>query len=145
MRKSIVTFFALWSLAGCATGVPVAVTYPNHALNGSGNSSQDFSNFTFTVNDSSVSCRGSYDMRTAFSVEFSFPLSCSDGRTGRVVARRDLQPADNYGVDWPVRGRIQFSDGSVGMFNLGAGVSNINTKSIVYQEFIEDSHLQKAQ
>ena len=141
MRKYIVTFFALWSLVGCATDVPVAVTYPNHALNGSGNSSQDFSNFTFTVNDSSVSCRGSYDMRKAFSSEFSFPLSCSDGRTGRVVARRDLQPADNYGVDWPVRGRIQFSDGSVGMFNLGAGASRINTKSVIYQEFIEENHL----
>jgi hypothetical protein len=143
MRKSPLIFLALWSLAGCATGVPGAVTYPNHALNGSGHSSQDMSNFTFTVEDSSVSCRGGYDMRTAFTAEYSFPISCSDGRTGRVVARRDAQPADKYGADWPVRGKIQFSDGSIGMFNLGAGASDINTKSIVYQEFIEENLVAK--
>jgi len=144
MRKSPLIFFALWSLAGCATGVPVSVTYSNHALNGSGYASQDMSNFTFAAEDSSVSCRGSYDMRAAFRAEYSFPISCSDGRTGRVIARRDAQPADQHGVDWPVRGKIQFSDGSIGMFNLGAGASSINTKSIVYQDFIEENSLPKA-
>ena len=137
MRKSPLTFLALLSLAGCATGVPVAVTYPNHSLNGSGHASQDMSNFTFAVEDSSVTCRGSYDMRAAFRAEYSFPISCSDGRTGLVMARRDAQPEDQFGFDWPVRGKIQFSDGSIGMFNLGAGASNINTKSIVYQQFTE--------
>lgn len=138
MLKSLINFLALCSLAGCSTGVPVAVTFRDHALNGSGQSSQDFSNFTFNVNDSAVSCRGSYDMQKAFQAEFSFPLSCSDGRTGRVVARREARPVDGSGVDYPVRGKITFSDGSIGMFNLGADASNINNKSVVYQQFIEE-------
>ena len=138
MRITLLSLSILFMLAGCSTGVPVAVTYRDHSLNGSGHSSQDFANFAFTVSDSSVACHGSYDLRGAFAPEFKFPISCSDGRTARVEFNRMEKPIDKAGVEYPVRGRVIFSDGSIGMFNMGADARDLNEKSLVYQSFIEE-------
>ena len=137
MRKVLLTFCSCLTLVGCATGTPVAVTYQGHSLNGEGASSKDLMDFAFSVSDGSVACHGGYDMRNAFAPEFTFPISCSDGRTGRVAARREAKATDKLGVDFPVRGKIIFSDGSIGMFNLGADARSINTNSIIYQQFNE--------
>ena len=118
----------------CCSSVPVAVTYRGHSLTGSGDSSQDMSTFSFKVSDDDVACNGRYALAPAFAPKFTFPLSCSDGRTGRVEASRGAQP---IGADYPVSGKITFSDGTVGMFNLGAYAQNFNTKSLMYNDFIE--------
>lgn len=126
-----IVFFA--SLA-CCSSVPVAVTYRGHSLTGSGDSSPDMSTFSFKVSDDVVACNGRYALAPAFASKFTFPLSCSDGRTGRIEASRGAQP---IGADYPVSGKITFSDGTVGMFNLGAYAQNFNTKSLMYNDFIE--------
>lgn len=142
MRKTIFTLCTVLSLSGC-TSVPVAITYRGHSLNGSGNSSADMSSFAFKVSDAEVSCQGKYDLEGAFAASFTFPISCTDGRTGNVEASRGLAPMDRAGVDFPVSGKITFSDGSIGMFNLGAYAKDINTKSLIYNDFIESLNEKK--
>lgn len=139
-RVRIILLFCgvVLALAGC-TGVPVAVTYLDHSLTGSGASSQDQSSFSFLVSDQRVSCRGSYNLAPAFGSKFKFPISCSDGRRGSVEATRLSQPVDKAGQDFPVTGKIIFTDGEIGMFNLGEYARNLNTNSINYREFIEDA------
>ena len=137
MRKMFLILPALVILAGCSSGAPVAVTYKGHSLNGVGQSSPDMTNFSFTVSDYAVACTGNYDMRAAFAPEFTFPISCSDGRTGRVEAYRESRPIDKLGVDYPVRGKVTFSDGAIGMFNLGADARGLTEASLVYQSFTE--------
>jgi hypothetical protein len=133
MLKRFLSLCLFVSLASCSS-VPVAVTYRGHSLTGSGDSSQDMSTFSFKVSDDGVACNGSYALAPAFAEKFTFPLSCSDGRTGRVEASRGAQP---IGADYPVSGKITFSDGTVGMFNLGDYARNFNTKSLMYNDFIE--------
>ena len=137
MLTRFLSFCVFASLASCSS-VPVAVTYRGHSLTGSGDSSQDMSTFSFKVSDEDVACNGSYALAPAFAPKFTFPISCSDGRTGRVEANRGAQAMDRAGVDFPVNGKIIFSDGTVGMFNLGAYARNFNTKSLMYNDFIEE-------
>jgi len=141
MLKRFLSFCVFASLASCSS-VPVAVTYRGHSLTGSGDSSQDMSTFSFNVSDDAVACNGSYALAPAFAPKFTFPLSCSDGRTGRVEASRGAQP---IGGDYPVSGKITFSDGTVGMFNLGSYARNFNTKSLMYNDFIEGLQEKKFQ
>jgi uncharacterized protein YceK len=136
MRNLALSFCVLLMLSGC-TSVPVAVTYRGHSLNGSGDSSPDMSTFSFKVSDDTVACRGSYALAPAFAQNFTFPISCSDGRTGTVEANRGAQAMDLAGTDFPVNGKINFSDGAIGMFNLGDYARSINTKSLIYNDFIE--------
>jgi len=131
-------------LSGC-TSVPVAVTYRGHSLNGAGDPSPDMSMFSFKVSDDTVACHGSYALAPAFAPKFTFPISCSDGRTGRVEAIRGAQPMDLSGTDFPVNGKIIFSDNAIGMFNLGANARDINTKSMIYSDFLEGLKEQKFQ
>lgn len=130
------------TLAGC-TGTPVAITYPDHSLTGVGASSSDQSSFSFLVSDDHVSCRGSYNLAQAFRSNFSFPITCSDGLSGRVEVVRMPLPTDKAGQDYLVSGKVIFSDGKIGMFNLGQYARNLNVNSISYQEFIEDLRLSK--
>ena len=136
MFKRLLSFYLLAGLAGCAS-VPVAVTYRGHSLTGSGFSSQDMSEFSFTASDDQVSCRGQYALAPAFAPNFTFPISCSDGRTGKVEASRGAQAMDRAGQDFPVSGKITFSDGGIGMFNLGNYARSFNTKSLMYNDFVE--------
>lgn len=144
MRRRSLFSLVLFLLSGC-TSVPVAVTYRGHSLNGSGNSSPDMSTFSFKVSDDTVACHGTYALAPAFVPKFTFPISCSDGRTGRVEASRGGQPMDLAGTDFPVNGKIAFSDGGIGMFNLGAYARDINTKSLIYNDFIESLNEKKFQ
>ena len=144
MRKMPLSFCLLIMLSGC-TSVPVAVTYRGHSLNGSGDPSPDMSTFAFKVSDDTVACRGSYALAPAFAPKFTFPISCSDGRTGRVEAIRGAQAMDLAGTDFPVNGKIIFSDNSIGMFNLGAYAQGINNKSLIYSDFIEGLNEKKFQ
>ena len=143
MRKAGHLLLIFSSLAGCATGAPVAVTYRDHSLSGVGRSSADMSNFSFTVSDNAVACSGQYDMRAAFVPAFTFPISCSDGRTGRVEARREPYATDKAQENYPIRGKVIFSDGKVGMFNLGADARYLNEHSLTYQNYIESLSEQK--
>ena len=144
MRMQTLSFCVLFLLSGC-TSVPVAVTYRAHSLNGSGDSSPDMSTFSFKVSDDTVACHGRYALAPAFAPKFTFPISCSDGRTGRVEASRGSQAMDLAGTDFPVNGRIIFSDGTIGMFNLGAYARDLNTKSLIYNDFIEGLNEKKFQ
>ena len=139
MRQLAASFWVLFLvlLSGC-TSVPVAVTYREHSLNGSGYSNPDMSTFSFKVSDDMVACQGSYALAPAFVPKFTFPISCSDGRTARVEVQRGALAMDNAGVDFPVMGKVIFSDGSYGMFNLGSYANGINTKSLIYIDFMED-------
>lgn len=103
------------------------------------------STFSFRVSDASVACRGSYALAPAFAPKFTFPISCSDGRTGQVEAGRGAQALDRAGKDFPVSGKIIFSDGGIGMFNLGAYAQDFNTKSLMYNDFIEGLNEKKFQ
>jgi hypothetical protein len=144
MRMLFLSFCVLFMLAGC-TSVPVAITYRGHSLNGSGDSTPDMSTFSFKVSDAAVACHGSYALAPAFAAKFTFPISCSDGRTGQVEAGRGAQAMDRAGTDFPVNGKITFSDGSIGMFNLGAYARDFNTKSLMYNDFIEELNEKKLQ
>ncbi len=144
MRKTAASICILFLLSGC-TSVPVAVTYRGHSLNGSGDSNPDMSTFSFKVSDDTVACHGSYALAPAFAPKFTFPISCSDGRTGRVEANRGAQAMDRAGTDFPVNGKIIFSDGAIGMFNLGAYARDLNTKSLIYNDFIEGLNEKKFQ
>jgi len=144
MRRLALSFSVLFMLSGC-TSVPVAITYRGHSLNGSGDSSPDMSTFSFKASDDTVACRGSYALAPAFAAKFTFPITCSDGRTGSVEANRGAQPMDRAGTDFPVNGKIVFSDGSIGMFNLGGYAKDLNTKSLIYNDFIEDLNEKKFQ
>jgi hypothetical protein len=95
------------------------------------------STFSFKVSDTTVACHGSYALATAFAPKFTFPISCSDGRVGRVEASRGAQAMDRAGTDFPINGKVIFSDGTIGMFNLGAYARDFNSKSLIYNEFIE--------
>ena len=137
MRQAPIIFCLLLALPGCSTAVPTAVTYRGHSLTGEGAPTADMAEFSFNVADSQVSCRGGYVMRKAFAPKFTFPISCSDGRTGQVQAERGETALDEENSQYPVRGKIIFSDGAVGMFNLGADARYMSTKSLVYQSFVE--------
>ena len=130
-------------MTGC-TGVPVAITSPGHSLMGWGYSNQDLSGFSFSVSDERLSCSGNYNLALAFSPNFSFPISCSDGRAGNVEAVRGALAVDKAGQDFPVSGRVVFSDGAVGMFNLGAYAQKMNENSIAYKEFIEEEKIKRS-
>lgn len=141
------------ALAGCATAIPVAVTYQGHSLSGAGQPTPDLSSFEFSVEDDRVACRGAYLLAASFTREFTFPISCSDGRTGRVEAARTIT-IDRKVQEGTMRfitmntdivsGKVIFSDGSVGLFNLGPGSRHINTKSLSYQDFVEDQAAAKS-
>lgn len=144
MRKLCFSFCIFFMASGCSF-VPVAVTYRGHSLNGTGDTSPDMLTFSFKVSDDTVACHGSYALAHAFAPKFTFPISCSDGRTGRVEAIRGAQPMDLAGTDFPVNGKIIFSDNAIGMFNLGAYARDINTKSMIYSDFLEGLKEQKFQ
>lgn len=127
----------LTTLTACSS-VPVAITYGEHSLTGVGVTSPDMSTFSFKVTDDDVACQGSYALAPAFVPRFTFPISCSDGRTARIEARRGSVAMDKAEVDFPLMGKVVFSDGSYGMFNLGLYARKINTNSLIYKEFIED-------
>lgn len=137
MRQASILFCFLLTLSGCSTAVPTSVTYHDHSLTGEGKPTPDMAEFSFDVSDGQVSCRGRYIMQKAFAPKFTFPISCSDGRTGQVEAERGAIALDKGESQYPVRGKIIFSDGAIGMFNLGADAGNMSTKSLIYQSFIE--------
>jgi hypothetical protein len=144
MRRLSLSFYLIFILSGCSS-VPVAVTYRGHSLNGSGDSSPDMSTFSFKVSDNTVACHGSYALAPSFAPNFNFPISCSDGRTGRVEAIRGAQAMDLAGTDYSVNGKVIFSDGAIGMFNLGRYAKDFNTKSLMYNDFIEGLNEKKFQ
>lgn len=136
MRHVMIIPSVLVLLASC-TSTPVAITYAGHSLIGAGSSSEDHSTFSFKVTDDAVACSGSYSLSLAFVPKFTFPISCSDGRMGHVHAYRGDKAMDRAGVDFPVQGKIIFSDGAVGMFNLGSYARDLNYKSMIYKDFLE--------
>ena len=143
MIKYVLLSAVIMTLAAC-TSVPVALTYADHSLSGYGSSSSDMSTFTFEVTDNQVACQGSYSLAPSFAPRFTFPISCSDGSKARVEARRDIPAMDKPGVDYPVLGKVVFSDGSYGMFNLGSYARGINTNSLIYIDFMEDLRQKKS-
>lgn len=142
MKKILSILFIVLTLAGCA-GVPVAIISPSHSLTGWGSSNQDLTSFSFLASDDYMSCSGSYDLAHSFAANFNFRIYCDDGRTGKVMAVRVAEPMDPAGQDFPVSGKVVFSDGSVGMFNLGSYAKKMNENSITYKYFLEDQQVKK--
>jgi hypothetical protein len=138
MRATLVFLSFIPLLTACSVGVPTAVTYRGHSLTGEGRSSVDMQEFSFTTLDSQVTCYGGYDLPAAFTNKFTFPIHCSDGRSGKVEVERIEKPSDRLGQEFPVRGKIIFSDGAIGLFNLGSEARNMSTQSIIYQNFVEE-------
>ena len=118
-------------LAGCAS--PTALVFKDYKLVGEGNSVGN--RFYFNVihrYNTSLTCTGEYDF-AAVETEFSFPVSCSDHRTGTVKAMRTT---DSIRSDGQVVGEITLSDGMRGLFVMGRDANSVQTSSLLYQKIV---------
>ncbi len=118
----IVVASGVVALAGCATSPPIAIVLDDAILRGEGVSAEQ--RFRFSVKDEknpTLSCDGTFP-NNIFSVKFSFPLSCSDGRQGEVFATR---------LPGEILGRVRLADGGGGVFLLSADARRVNSKSLL--------------
>lgn len=118
-------------LAGCAS--PTAIVFKDYKLVGEGNSVGN--HFYFNVinrYNTSLTCSGDYDF-SALQLNFTFPVSCSDNRTGVVKAMR---ASDDVMAEGQVVGEITLSDGMRGLFVMGRNANSVQTSSLLYQKIV---------
>lgn len=118
-------------LSGCSS--PTAIVFKDYKLVGEGNSVG--TRFYFNVMNrfnTSLTCSGEYNF-AALETEFTFPVSCSDHRTGSVKAMRTV---DDIGSDGQVVGEITLSDGMRGLFVMGRNANSVQTSSLLYQKIV---------
>jgi hypothetical protein len=108
MHRVILLGYIL-GLSGCSYTTPVVVNDEKNILIGTTTAS--LSGGHFEVSDNEVICSGTYDSLDS-SPTIKAQTSCSDGRTGQVIARRDSSITSGSGI-------VKMDDGKTAKFLFG--------------------------
>lgn len=114
MRFPIIVCLAA-ALTACSVKVPVAVVGNNgEVMHGTATATPSAGVFEVSgpFNGKQLTCNGTYDPFDR-SPQITIPTTCSDGRTGTVVANRDASGMNGNGT-------VTLNDGATAIFVFGA-------------------------
>jgi hypothetical protein len=98
------------ALSGCSVTVPVAVISKDGQIL-RGTTTASLAGGEFHATDGKLTCGGTYDVNSG-SITLNAKVTCSDGRTGFVIATRDRGGQSGSG-------RVRLSDGTEADFVFG--------------------------